>query len=83
MKTGLGAVGLGRKERKPKQLMSPGNLSPAKHAEAKFKQDDTAAAECNDWFHSGMGDGKPIRSVDFGSVKVVTKTALLLLFTFF
>lgn len=76
-KTGLHAVGLGMKERKPKQLMSWGILPPAKHAEAKFKQDDTAAAESYAWLCSGMGDGQPTRNFDFGSVKTMAQTVLL------
>lgn len=75
-KTGLCAVGSGKKERKPKQLMSRGNLPPAKHAEAKFKRDDTAAAESNAWLRSGQGDGKSARNFDFGSVKTMAHTVL-------
>jgi len=82
-KTGLRAVGLGRKERKPKQLMSWGNLPPAKHAEAKCKQDDTAAAERNAWLHSGTSDGKPARNFDVGSLKAMAQTVLLSVHTFF
>lgn len=73
-KTAVRAVGLVRKERKPKLLMSWGNVPPARHMEAKFKQDDTAAAESNAWLHFGMGDGKPTRNFDFGSVKAMAQT---------
>ena len=63
--------------------MSWGNLPPAKHAGAKFKQDDTAAAESNAWLHSGMGDGKSTRNFDFGSVKAIIQTVHLSLHTLF
>lgn len=76
-KAGLHAIGSGRKERKPKQLMSWGNLPPGRHEEAEFKQDDTATAQSNAWLHSGMGDGKPTRNSDFWSVKVMAQTVLL------
>lgn len=77
-KTGLCALGLGRKERKPKTLMSWGNLPPAKHeADTFWKM--LLLWQSGTWICSGMGVANFDfnRNFDFRFAEEMAQTVLI------